>query len=154
MLSDQERHEIEEELEKFPKRGAACIEAMAVVQRHRGWLSDEAIGDVAQILGLSPTEVSSVASFYNLVFRRARGRHVIFLCDSVTCWIVGRDKIRELLSRRLGIEPGETTADGRFTLLPIVCLGACDHAPVMLIDDDLHCDVEAAGLDDILARYP
>ncbi len=154
MLSNQERREIEDELKKFPNRRAACIEAMAVVQRHRGWLSDDAIRDVAQILGLTPAEVSSVASFYNLAFRRARGRHVIFLCDSVSCWIVGRDRIRELLSDRLGIATGETTADGRFTLLPIVCLGACDHAPAMMIDDDLHHDVSAAALDDILARYP
>jgi NADH-quinone oxidoreductase subunit E len=154
MLTTEERREIETELSKLPTKKAGCIEAMAVVQRHRGWLSDEGIRDVAQILGLSADEVYSVASFYNLVFRRARGRHVILCCDSVSCWIMDGEKIRQLLTQRLGISPGETTADGRFTLLPVVCLGACDSAPVMMIDDDLHRDVTAQGLDAILGRYP
>lgn len=154
MLSDPERREIEAELKKFPSRRAACIEVMAVVQRHRGLLSDDGVRDVAEVLGLEPTEVFSVASFYNLLFRRARGRHVIFLCDSVSCWILGREHIAAVLSERLGIAAGETTADGRFTLLPIVCLGACDHAPTLMIDDDLHSDVDPIALDAILARYP
>ncbi len=154
MLSNHERQEIEAELKKFPSKRAACIEAMSVVQRHRGWLSDDGIRDVAAVLAMDPAEVFSIATFYNLLFRRVRGRHVILLCDSVSCWIVGRDELRALLSQRLGIAAGETTPDGRFSLLPIVCLGACDHAPVMMIDDDLHRDVTAAGLDDILARYP
>ncbi len=154
MLTRAERDEIERELKKFPSKRAACIEVMAVVQRHRGFLSEDAIRDVAQTLELEPAEVSSVASFYNLVFKRVRGRHVIFLCDSVSCWILGRDRIAALLSERLGIAAGETTQDGRFTLLPIVCLGACDHAPTMMIDDDLHRDVDESTVDAILARYP
>ena len=153
MLTKQEQREIEEELKKFPSAQAACIEAMAVVQRHRGWLSDEGIRDLAQFLGLDPAEVFSVASFYNLLFRQTRGRHVILVCDSVSCWILGGEPMRAQLSRRLGIRVGETTPDGRFTLLPVVCLGACDHAPVMMIDDDLHRDVTAEGLEQILARY-
>lgn len=154
MLTSQEERDIEAELSKFPNPRAACIEAMAVVQRHRGWLSDAAIRDVAARLGLDPAEVFSIASFYNLVFRRATGRHVILVCDSVTCWIMGRDKLQARLCERLGIAAGETTPDGRFSLLPIVCLGACDHAPVMLVDDDLHHDVSGEQLDAILARYP
>ncbi len=154
MLSKPEEREIEAELKKFPTKRAACIEVMAVVQRHRGHLSDEAIHDVAQALDLDPAEVFSVASFYNLIFRRAKGRHVILLCDSVSCWILGRDRILARLRERLGVAAGETTRDGRFTLLPIVCLGACDHAPAMMIDDDLHPDVSDEALDDILARYP
>ncbi len=154
MLSQTEREDIEAELKKFPSKRAACIEVMAVVQRHRGLLSDEGVRDVAQILGLDPAEVFSVASFYSLLFRRPTGRHVIFLCDSVSCWILGRDRIAALLSERLGIAAGETTQDGRFTLSPIVCLGACDHAPTMMIDDDLHRDVDESTVDAILARYP
>lgn len=154
MLTQAERNEIERELEKFPSKRDACIEAMTVVQRHRGVLSDQAVRDVAGILELDPAEVFSVASFYNLLFRRVRGRHVIWLCDSATCWMLGRDQILGLLTRRLGVAAGETTPDGRFTLLPIVCLGACDHAPTMMIDDDLHRDVGPNDLDGILARYP
>jgi NADH-quinone oxidoreductase subunit E len=103
---------------------------------------------------MTPDELESVATFYNLIFRRPVGRHVILICDSVTCWIMGYDRLRQHLTSRLGIQLGETSADGRFTLLPNVCLGTCDHAPALMIDDDLHRDLDAAQLDDILAKYP
>jgi NADH-quinone oxidoreductase subunit E len=154
MLSEDERREIEEELPRYASRRAVCIDAMRVVQRHRGWLSDEALQDIAEFLGMTTHELEGVATFYNLLFRRPVGRHVILLCDSVSCWIMGYERVQEQLTARLGIEPGATTADGRFTLLPIVCLGACDRAPVMMVDDELHGDLLAPGrLDGILEGY-
>ena len=102
---------------------------------------------------MTPDELDSVATFYNLIFRKPVGKHVILLCDSVTCWIMGCDRLRQHLTARLGVQPGETSADGRFTLLPIVCLGTCDHAPALMIDDDLHRDVDTEGLDRILEHY-
>ena len=120
---------------------------MKIVQRHRGWVSDESIRDIGELLGMSPADLDGVATFYNLIFRKPVGRHVVMLCDSVSCWIMGYERIREHLTQRLGIELGETTADDRFTLLPIVCLGACDHAPAMMIDDDLHGDLDPAKID-------
>ncbi len=102
---------------------------------------------------MSPAELDSVATFYNLIFRRPVGRHVIFLCDSVSCWVMGYERMRQHLINRLGVQPGQTTPDGRFTLLPIVCLGACDHAPVMMIDHDTHHDLDPRKIDDILERY-
>ncbi len=81
------------------------------------------------------------------------GRHVIFICDSVSCWIVGYHGIREHLTTRLGITLGETTPDGRFTLLPIACLGACDQAPAMMIDGDLHVLLTPEKVDVVLAKY-
>ena len=124
-----------------------------MVQRHRRWLSDEAVHDVAETLGMTPDEVDGVATFYNLLFRQPVGRHVILLCDSVSCWIVGYRRIYEALRERLGIDFGETTDDDRFTLLPMACLGACDHAPVLMIDEDTHRDVTPDGLETILQRY-
>jgi NADH-quinone oxidoreductase subunit E len=153
MLSAEERREIEAKLAHYPHKQAACIEAMKIVQLHRGWVSDEAIKDLAAVLQMTPDELDSVATFYNLIFRRPVGRHVILLCDSVTCWIMGCDHVRQHLTARLGVQPGETSADGRFTLLPIACLGTCDHAPALMIDDDLHRDLDTAGLDRILERY-
>ena len=157
MLSPDERTEIEAEAARYPTRQALCIEALKVVQKHRGWVSDDALRDVGELLGMTPDELDGVATFYNLVFRRPVGRHVAMVCDSVSCWIMGYGRLREHLCARLGVRLGETTPDGRFTLLSIVCLGACDHAPAMMIDDDLHLDVDpAAGperIDAILARY-
>jgi NADH-quinone oxidoreductase subunit E len=94
-----------------------------------------------------------VATFYNLIFRKPVGKHVIMVCDSVSCWIMGYDKIRERLCSRLAIELGQTTVDNRFTLLPIVCLGACDHAPVMMVDGDLHVDLDDRKIDQVLEKY-
>ena len=153
MLSDEERQEIEAEVAIYAQKRAACIEALKVVQQHRGWVSDEAIDDLAEMLEMNAAELDGVATFYNLIFRKPVGRHVILVCDSVSCWIMGYDNLREHLKSRLGIALGETTADGRFTLLPSVCLGACDRAPVMMIDDDLHLDLTPEKIDQILAGY-
>jgi NADH-quinone oxidoreductase subunit E len=142
MLSPQELKEIEHELAHYEQPSAATIEALKIVQKHRGWVSDEAVRDIAAKLKTSAADVDSVATFYNLIFRKPVGRHVIFQCDSVSCHIMGADGLRAKLQAKLGIEPGQTTADGRFTLLPIVCLGTCDRAPAMLVDQDLHRDLE------------
>ena len=154
MLSPEERQEIEAELAHYPDPRAACIDALKIVQRHRGgWVSDEALNDVAERLAMSAAELDGVATFYNLIFRRPVGRHVILLCDSVSCWILGYEALREQLRTHLGIGFGETTGDGRYTLLPIACLGACDHAPVLMIDADLHLDLDTGRLGALLERY-
>jgi NADH-quinone oxidoreductase subunit E len=154
MLSAEEREEIRAELPHYELASALAVEALKIVQRHRGWVDDEAVGEIADFLGLSADEVDSVATFYNLIFRKPVGRHVILLCDSVSCWIMGYEEILGALSASLGIGFGQTTADGRFTLLPVVCLGACDRAPALMIDDDLYGPVNPEILDQILAIYP
>jgi len=153
MLTAEEINEIEAEAAHYPKREAVSIDALKIVQRHRGWVSDESLGDIAGHLGMSPADLDSVATFYNLIFRRPVGRHVITVCDSVSCWIMGEERIREHLQERLGIGPGETTPDDRFTLLPTVCLGCCDHAPAMMVDSDLHSDLNSQKIDAALEKY-
>ena len=142
MLSAAELKEIEHELSHYEQASAATIEALKIVQKHRGWVSDEAVKDIAAVLKTSAADVDAVATFYNLIFRRPVGRHVIFQCDSVSCHIMGADGLRAKLEHKLGVKMGQTTADQRFTLLPIVCLGTCDRAPAMLVDKDLHRDLE------------
>jgi NADH-quinone oxidoreductase subunit E len=153
MLTAEEINEIEAEAANYPKREAVSIDALKIVQRHRGWVSDESLGDIAGHLGMSPADLDSVATFYNLIFRRPVGRHVITVCDSVSCWIMGEERIREHLQERLGIGLGETTPDDRFTLLPTVCLGCCDHAPAMMVDSDLHSDLNSQKIDAALEKY-
>jgi NADH-quinone oxidoreductase subunit E len=154
MLSPEEQREIEAELAHYPFKRAAGVEALKIVQLHRGWVSDEALREVADFLGLSPSELDNVATFYNMIFRKPVGRHVILLCDSVSCWVMGFESIRDYLSRRLAIKMGETTLDGRFTLLPNACLGCCDRAPAMLIDRQLHVDLTPEKIESILLNYP
>jgi len=153
MLNEEDKKKIEEHIAHYPQRRVACIDALKVVQDRDGWVSDQSIKDIAEFLDMSPDEVDNVATFYNLVFRKPVGRHVILVCDSVSCWIMDYDKILDHLHQKLGIRMGETTEDKRFTLLPIPCLGICDKAPALMIDNDLHTDVSVEKLDKILEDY-
>lgn len=137
MLREIEMAEIEEELRHCPNRRAGSMDALKVVQRHRGWVSDEALEDVARLLGMTPAELDSTATFYNLIFRKPVGRRVIMLCDSISCWLTGQETVLDYLRAKLGIDLGQTTPDGEFTLLPTVCLGHCEQAPVMMIDGEI-----------------
>jgi NADH-quinone oxidoreductase subunit E len=153
MLTVEEREEIEAKLADYPNTQAVAIEALLIIQRHQGWVSDEKLRDLSDFLRLSVANLDGVATFYNLIRRRPVGRHVALICDSVSCWIMGSEKMRDHLCSRLGTPLGGTTSDGQFTLLPIVCLGACDHAPAMMIDSTLHEDLDEPKIDKILAHY-
>lgn len=154
MLSDSERRRIEQELERYPNRRALSVEALKIVQKERGWVSDEALADVAEILEMSTAELDGVATFYNQIHRRPTGRHVVQVCDGVACWVLGYDRLRQALVEHLQTDLGGTSSDGRFTLLPTPCLGACDVGPALMVDDDLYGNVDVDGLDEILGRYP
>ncbi len=145
-LSPEEIAEIEHEIALVPRRDGAAIDAMLVVQKHRGWVSDESLKAIANLLEMSAEELEGIATFYNLIFRKPVGEKVILLCDSVSCWLRGYEDVKKRLSETLGIEYGETTADGRFTLLPVPCLGACDRAPVMMVGDELHTHLGESDL--------
>lgn len=153
VLSDAETRAVEFIAKRYENPQGASIEALREIQRSRGWISDEALCDIARVLGLSADELEGVATFYNLIFRRPVGRSVILLCDSVSCWVMGCEALRKKLESGLGVQLGETTPDGRFTLLPTVCLGACDHAPAMMVGDNLFGDLDPDRLDVILDWY-
>ncbi len=153
MLSKEEIELIEKEAAKFPVKSAASIEALKIVQDKHRWVSDESLAEVAGILEMSVTELENVATFYNLIFRKPVGRHVIFVCESISCWVMGYESILTHLNQKLGISFGETTKDDRFTLLPIQCLGNCDQAPAMMVDNDLHSNLTLEKVDDLLQKY-
>jgi NADH-quinone oxidoreductase subunit E len=135
-------------LEENPR--SACVAAMKFIQDRRGWVDDAAMAWLSQKLDVSLSELESVATFYSLVYRKPVGRHVILMCDSVSCWIMGSETVRDHLRRRLGIDLGETTPDGSFTLLTIPCLGACDMAPAMMVDQVLCGPLTPELIDTIL----
>lgn len=153
MLSTDEITEIDKAISLVPVRKAAGIEALKIVQQRRRWISDETLRDVAAHMQMSPEELDSVATFYNLLFRRPVGRHVILVCDSISCWVMGYEALVIELRNSLKIGFGETTSDSRFTLLPNCCLGCCDGGPALMIDNDLYKNVTVEKLGDILNIY-
>ena len=153
MLTTEEKLQIDKAISQVPVKKAAGIEALKIVQENRRWISDESLKAVAQYMEMSPEELDSVATFYNLIFRKPVGRHVILLCDSISCYVMGYNKLYAALKQLTGIKFGETSSDGRFTLLPNACLGCCDRAPALMIDEDLFRDVKIEELDQILSAY-
>ena len=152
-LSAAELHEIEHEMSHFEDPRAASIEALKIVQKRNGWVPDGAIYAIADVLGIPASDVEGVATFYNLIFRSPVGRNVIKVCDSIGCFLTGYEDLRDELSRKLGVGLGETTADNRFTLLPICCLGNCDKGPTLMINDDTHGPVQLDQIDRLLESY-
>jgi NADH-quinone oxidoreductase subunit E len=148
-LSPEEIAEINAELRHYPDKSAVAIEALKIVQKHRRWVSDDGLLAVAKLLDMQPAQLEAVATFYNLIYRQPVGKTVIHYCNSVSCWMLGSDRIAESLCRHLSVRPGEMSADGEYTVLPIVCLGACDHAPVMLVGDELVLDASEDSIAEI-----
>ncbi len=153
MLSGEEIKEIEEEIPHYVDRRAVCIDALKIVQRHRGWVSDEALHDLASYLEMSIDELDGIATFYNLIFRKPVGKHVVLLCNSVSCYVMGFEKIRQYFKEDLKIDFGETSSDGAFTLLPIVCLGICDHAPAMMVDEETYTHLDPENIGAVLETF-
>ena len=113
----------------------AAVDVMKELQRHYGWLTDEAVLEAAEILALSPLQVEELATFYEMIYRRPVGRHVIHVCDSISCWSLGGESLMDRFRSLLKIEPGGTTPDGAFTLLPCCCLGNCGNAPAVMVGE-------------------
>lgn len=124
---------IEHEASIMETREAAGIEALKVVQNHRGWVSDDSLYAISDLLAMPVAQLEGVATFYNLIYRQAVGEHVIHLCDSIACHLTDMNGVLEAIKQYLQIDYGQTTQDGKFTLLSNACLGGCDKAPVMMV---------------------
>jgi len=152
-LSAEEIAEIEHEMTLYPDKRAVGLEALKIVQKHEGWVSDESLLGIAKYLDIPVADLEGVATFFNLVYRQPVGKNVILFCDSVSCWIMGCEGMKDHIKERLAIDYGETTEDGEFTMIPVPCLGDCDRAPVMMVGPDLHRNLTAEKIDSIIADY-
>ena len=150
MIPEELRKELEERVAAAITRREAAVDVMKEIQLHYGWLTDEGVEEAAQILGLSPLQVEELATFYEMIYRRPVGKRVIHACDSISCWTMGNEALMAHLARRLDVQPGETTADGAFTLLPCSCLGNCGDAPAMMIGDNIYGKVTPEKAEEIL----
>ncbi|AFP84980.1 NADH-quinone oxidoreductase subunit NuoE [secondary endosymbiont of Ctenarytaina eucalypti] len=152
-LSHEEGIAIGHERLHYEDARAVSIEALKIVQKHRGWVPDGAITAIAQCLGISGSDVEGVATFYSQIFRQPVGRHVVRYCDSVVCYITGYQGIQGALEQALNITLGQTTPDNRFTLLPTCCLGHCDKGPIMMVNEDTYLDLTPDAIVLLLEKY-
>ena len=152
-LTQAEIDEIEHEMTLYPDKRAVGLEALKIVQKHQGWVSDESLLAIARYLEIPAADLEGVATFFNLIYRKPVGRHVMLFCDSVSCWIMGCESLREHIKAKLDIDFGQTSQDGDFTLIPVPCLGDCDRAPVMMVGPDLHRNLTPEKINRIILDY-
>jgi NADH-quinone oxidoreductase subunit E len=126
------------------------VDVLLALQGHYGHLSDPAMEEAAGLLAMTPLELDELATFYTFLYREPVGRYVIHVCDSLICWMEGAERLGDHIGRRLGIAPGQTTADGLFTLLPVCCIGYCDRAPAILVNGRAHGPLTPESLDHLL----
>src|SRR5436305_12611115 len=146
---------LERAIAKYPseRRKAALLAALHLAQDELGWLSEQAMAYVGFRMDVPPVRVREVATFYTMYRLRPVGRHVVGVCNSVSCWAMGSEKIIKLCEEKLGIRPGETTRDGAFTLEEVACLAACGNAPAALINNFEYVhDVTPESLDKLIER--
>jgi NADH-quinone oxidoreductase E subunit len=150
MLSEPTRQKIEALIARYPERRSALIPSLHLAQEETGWLSTDCLREVAQIFGLCPSDVLEVASFYTMFYKRPVGKYVVQVCTNISCLLCNSEQILKHLERRLGIRPGETTPDGRYTLLEVECLASCGTAPAVQINEEYHEKLTVERLDGIL----
>ena len=135
---------------RYPNRGAALLPVLWLCQEKWGWISPGIMRSVAERLGLAPAFVEGVATFYTMYQKRPPGRYLLQICTTLSCQLCGTSDLVEHLLNRLGIDFGETTPDGNFTLVDVQCLGACGEAPVLQVNNDYYTNLTVEKLDGLL----
>ena len=153
MLSEKLKIRITQLKERYPQSKSALLPVLHLAQReHDGWLSEEVMAEVAEVMALPSAEVRSVVSFYTLFNRQPVGRYLVQVCTNISCSLLGAEHIVNHLERKLGIGVGETTPDGLFTLLEVECLGSCGTAPMMQVNDTYYENLTVERVDQILSE--
>ena len=137
-LTPERRAKLDELLTKYPpdQKRSAVLAALYLVQEQQGWVSGNGMRHVAPILEMTPAEVEDVATYYVMFFKEPVGRHVLQVCRTLSCALRGAERVTEALAEKLGIQVGQTDPSGTFTLLEFECLGACDRAPIVMVDNE------------------
>jgi len=152
LLLKKEIDAFREKAQKLEHPSEMVIDLLRAIQDHFGWVPDEGVELTADILGITPIEVEEVATFYDKIYRQEVGRYPVHICDSICCWTRGGEQISAHLQQSLGIELGQTTADGLFTLLPTCCLGGCGRAPSIMVGKRFYGNLTTEALDQIIVR--
>jgi NADH-quinone oxidoreductase E subunit len=155
LLTDELKKVLEEKyFPRYPSKRAVLLPALHLVQHEYNWLPPQAIEEIANFLEIAPAEALDTASFYEEYWLKPKGKYLLQVCRSLTCEICGSEKLRNHLQNKLKVEPGETTADKRYTLVELECLGACGSAPVVMVNETLYENMTTDQLDVILAELP
>ncbi len=145
------KKELDRMLSRYPSRQAALLPALFLAQREFGWISDEVISYLSQLMELPKARIYGVATFYTMFNKKPVGKYFIQVCRNIACAMMGGDGLLDYLSQKLGIKEGETTPDNKFTLVKVECLGACGEAPMMQINDQYYGNLTKVKVDQILA---
>ncbi len=152
VLSDRSKAEIQKIRDEYPDPQSALLPALCLAQAdYGGWLPGAALDEVAAAMDLPATRVAATASFYTMLNTKPVGRHLIQVCTNITCSLLGAERLVDCIGCKLGIGVGETTKDGKFTLLEVECLGSCGTAPMMQVDDRYYENLTEEKIDQILA---
>jgi len=154
VFSDAGKREFERLLSRYPDKDAVILPALHLAQKEQGYVSDGAIVHIAELLGTSPARIEGVATFYTMYNRKPVGKYHVQICRNISCSLLGAEHLIGHVSKKLGVKPGETTPDGKFTLTKVECLGSCGTAPVMQVNDDYHENLDEARIDAILDNLP
>jgi NADH-quinone oxidoreductase subunit E len=150
MLSQAACQQIQALMSKYPQKRSALIPSLQLAQKETGYLSGDTICEIARLFDLSPNEVSEVASFYTMLYKKPMGKYVIQVCTNISCLLCNAEDIVSHLTGKLGIQLGETTPDGKYTLLEVECLGSCGTSPVIQINEDYYEELTPEKVDRIL----
>jgi NADH-quinone oxidoreductase E subunit len=145
---------VEKYLPRYPNKRAALLPALHLVQHEHGWIPTAALAELAELLGIAPAEALDTATFYEEYWLKPKGKYLIQVCRSLACEICSSRRLTDRIRKKLNIEVGETTPDGRFTLIELECLGACGTAPVALINEVLYENLTPESLDKLIDSLP
>ena len=137
-------------IDKHETKRSSLIPVLREVQNHYGWLTDESMEEISKILDLPPSNIQNVATFYTMFFTKPKGGHVIWVCRTLSCALRGAEHVEHYLCDKLNIKTGETTENGKITLMEAECLASCGTAPVMLVDDTLYENLTKEKVDSVL----
>ena len=150
MLPDELRDKLQHDISQVEFPREKVVDVLYALQNHYGYLCDEAMVDASWLLGMTLLELEQLATFYDFLYRRPVGRHILHVCDGVVCWMYHQYSILDHLCRKLGVGPGQTTEDGLFTVLPAGCVGNCHQAPAMLVNGRFYGELTPEKIDSIL----
>ncbi len=151
-FSEETKKKLEEIIAHYPQKSAALLPVLHLAQREFGHISFEEEKTVASLLGIKPIEVREVVTFYSMYLREPAGKYHIQVCSNLSCSILGAGNLLDYLMKKLGVSIGETTADQKFTLTTVECLGACECAPCMMVNFDYHGNLDQNKIDEILEK--